>query len=60
LNATRDTILFVNVIGMALGLATSILMLMYVQHEWTYDAFHSQADEIFRLYRVEHRVRTPL
>ena len=45
---------------MALGLATSILMLMYVQHEWTYDAFHSQADEIFRLYRVEHRVRTPL
>ncbi|NNE70940.1 MAG: FtsX-like permease family protein [Rhodothermales bacterium] len=50
----------INILGLALGLASCILMLFYAHQEWTYDAFHQNADRIYRMYRVEHRVRTPL
>ena len=50
----------INIVGLALGLASCILMLLYVQEEWTYDRFHRNADEIYRLYRVEQRVHTPV
>ncbi|MXZ74669.1 MAG: FtsX-like permease family protein [Gemmatimonadetes bacterium] len=40
----------VNVIGLALGLAGCILMLLYIRYETSYDDFHLKKD---RLYRIE-------
>ena len=40
----------VNVIGLALGLAGCILMLLYIRYETSYDDYHLKKD---RLYRVE-------
>ncbi len=40
---------FINTMGMSIGIACCLLILLFVRHEWTYDAFHEKAD---RLYRV--------
>ena len=47
---------FVNLSGFALGIACCLLILLYVQDELSYDRFHEQADEI---YRVAIREVTP-
>ena len=39
----------INVIGLAIGLAGCILMLMYVQYEFSYDGYHEKKDRIYRL-----------
>ncbi len=39
-----------NIGGLALGLAVSLLILLFVVHEQTYDRFHTNADRIFRVY----------
>lgn len=43
----------INIGGLALGIASCILILLYVQDELAFDRYHSQADRIYRL--VEHR-----
>ncbi len=40
---------FVNLAGLASGMAVSILILLFVAHELTYDQFHTKADRIFRV-----------
>ena len=40
---------FINIAGFAVGLATCILILLYVIHELSYDKFHSNADRIYRI-----------
>ena len=40
---------FLNVGGLAIGMACCILILLWVQNESSYDAFHSNADELYRL-----------
>ncbi len=37
-----------NIGGLALGLACAFLILLFVQHEWSFDSFHEDADRIFR------------
>lgn len=39
----------VNVIGLALGLAGCILMLLYIRYETSYDDFHLKKDRLYRL-----------
>ena len=39
----------VNVIGLALGLAGCILMLLYIRYETSYDDFHLKKDRMYRL-----------
>ena len=39
----------INIIGIAIGLAFCILTFLFVQNEWTYDAFHKNADRIYRV-----------
>ena len=39
----------INIIGIAIGLAFCILTYLFVHHEWTYDAFHENADRIYRI-----------
>ena len=40
----------INIIGIAIGLAFCILTFLFVHNEWTYDAFHENADRIYRVY----------
>ncbi len=40
---------FLNVFGLALGIAASLLILQYVAYERSYDAFHEDADSIYRI-----------
>ena len=39
----------INIIGMTLGLAASILILLFVLDELSYDKFHKDSDRIYRL-----------
>ncbi|TAE26192.1 MAG: ABC transporter permease [Cytophagales bacterium] len=41
---------FINVGGLALGLSVSLLILLYVAHEVSYDRFHKNYDRIFRVH----------
>ena len=40
---------FINIIGLVAGIACCILILLYVRFELSYDAFHEDADRIFRV-----------
>lgn len=42
---------FINILGLALGMAVSILILLYVQHELSYDKYHENSDRIYRVSR---------
>lgn len=40
---------FINIVGLALGIAASLLLLQYVSNELSYDKFHVMAENIYRL-----------
>ena len=40
---------FINMLGLALGIAFCVLVLLYVRDELSYDRFHEKADRIFRV-----------
>src|SRR5476649_1287758 len=40
---------FINVLGLALGLATCLLIIFYVFDELSYDRYNKNADRIFRV-----------
>jgi len=40
---------FINVSGLSLGLTATILLMIFVFHEISYDRFHNEYDQIFRL-----------
>ena len=40
---------FINITGLALGMACSLLTFLYVQYELSYDKFHKKADRIYRV-----------
>ena len=39
----------INISGLAIGMACSILILLWVQNELSYDRFHTKADQLYRL-----------
>ena len=39
----------INIIGLAVGMAAFLLILMYVTFELSYDKFHAKADQVYRL-----------
>ena len=41
---------FINIFGLAVGMACSILILLWVQEELSYDNFHEKGDEIYHAY----------
>ncbi|PZX56555.1 putative ABC transport system permease protein [Algoriphagus chordae] len=41
----------INLLGLAFGMAACLMILHYVQFEFSYDGFHEKAD---RIYRVQH------
>ncbi len=40
----------INILGLSIGLACSILMFFFVRDELTYDSFHNNAEEIYEVY----------
>lgn len=46
---------FLNIAGLAVGMACCLLILFYVRHELSYDHYHEKAD---RIYRVVHAYRS--
>ncbi len=41
---------FINILGLALGLASSLLMILWVQDEKSVDAFHANSDKLYQVY----------
>lgn len=44
---------FLNIAGLSLGLASSTLILLYVQSELSFDRSHSKSDRIYRVYKQD-------
>ena len=57
----------INIFGLAIGLASSIFILLYVVNELTYDRFHEKSDQIYRIWirgsmpatEMRHAVSSP-
>ncbi len=45
---------FINILGLALGIACCFLIALFVRDEVTFDTFHSKADRIYRVYSHEN------
>ena len=43
---------FINIFGLAIGITCFILIILYVQYEYSFDKFHEKSD---RIYRIAHR-----
>ena len=43
---------FINIAGLTIGIACCLLILLYVQDEFSFDRYHSKADRIYRV--IEH------
>src|ERR1700722_2369871 len=39
----------INILGLTIGMASSLLILLWVRNEWSYDRFHVHADRIYRI-----------
>jgi|AntRauTorcE11897_2_1112592.scaffolds.fasta_scaffold00142_3 putative ABC transport system permease protein len=39
----------INILGLAIGLATCVLIMLYVFNEWSFDKFHTQSERIYRV-----------
>src|SRR5689334_11043383 len=44
---------FINIGGLAVGLASSILILLWVADEYSYDRFHANYNSIYKLYQSQ-------
>ncbi|MCK5346814.1 MAG: ABC transporter permease, partial [Candidatus Heimdallarchaeota archaeon] len=55
----RDTVTYINIIGLSVGLACSMLILLWIKNELTYDNFHSNYKEIYRIQLTTFREGVP-
>ncbi|MVM38997.1 FtsX-like permease family protein [Spirosoma sp. HMF3257] len=46
---------FINIAGLSIGLACAMLIMLYVQDEVSYDRFHTNANQIYRIYKQQTR-----
>ncbi|HEB36557.1 MAG TPA: FtsX-like permease family protein [Candidatus Aminicenantes bacterium] len=44
---------FINIIGLAIGITSCILIYLFVQNELSYDTFHKNAGRLYRVYITE-------
>ncbi len=44
---------FINIFGLAIGLACCLLIVLFVRDELSYDRFHEKADRTYRIVRQE-------
>jgi putative ABC transport system permease protein len=45
---------FINIIGLSFGLATFIMIALYIQYEYSWDKFHQQYKRIYALQTIAH------
>jgi len=45
---------FINISGLAIGMACTILLLLWVNHEMSYDQFHDETEDIFQVANVQN------
>ena len=41
---------FINIVGLAVGIASAVVILLWVQNQLSYDQFHTNKDRVVRLY----------
>lgn len=52
-NIIRDkAYTLLNVFGLSLGLSVFLVLILYIQHEFSFDTFHNKADQTFRVIQV--------
>ncbi len=44
---------FINIIGLAVGMASAILIFLWIQHEVSYDQFHEKRDRIYEVWNQD-------
>lgn len=49
---------FINLIGLSTGLAASLILLLYIQHEVGFDDFHEKKDQIYRVITKGNKSKT--
>ena len=52
---------FLNISGLAIGMASAVLILLWIQNEATYDTFHKNADRLYEVFgnnRVSGQIST--
>ena len=53
-NLKKDKVhAFINVSGLAVGLACCLLIMLFVRNEWSYDRFHERSDDLYRAWVLE-------
>ncbi len=45
----HKTYTFINILGLAVGIACCLLIVLYIQDELSYDRYHEKADQIYRV-----------
>jgi len=45
---------FINIAGLAIGMAAAILITLWIQHEMSYDQFHEKKDRIYEAWNKAH------
>ena len=51
---------FINILGLAAGLAAAIMIFLWIQHETSYDSHHSRSERIYKLIQTQHYSTGPL
>lgn len=51
---------FINIAGLAIGMACSILIMVWVVHELSYDKFNEKSDKLYRLVQTQYYSTGPL
>jgi putative ABC transport system permease protein len=44
----------INILGLAIGIACCILIMLFVRSEWSYDRFHTRTDRLYRVWLQEN------
>jgi putative ABC transport system permease protein len=45
---------FINISGLAVGMASAILILLWIQNEISYDRFHTKSDRIYKMFSRDY------
>ena len=46
--------MIINIIGLAIGIASSVLISLYVYHEMSYDSFNEKKEQLYRVNIMEN------
>lgn len=53
--ARRNTATYINTLGLSIGLTCAILIMLWIKSELTYDTFHKNYDDIYRVQLSNYR-----